>query len=58
MKLCPHGKAARKCPYQIPWEDGFCDCTNMKRDLLDVEWCGKTPEECKGNLERKEDGSK
>lgn len=58
MKLCPHGKAAEKCPHQVPYVKGFHGCTNMKRELLDVDWCGKTPEECKGNLERKNNGSK
>ena len=49
MKLCPHGKAADDCPYQVPYANGFHGCTNMKREMLDVEWCGKAPKECKGN---------
>ncbi len=53
MKLCPHGKAGEKCPYYVPYVLGFAGCTNMKRELLDIEWCGKTPKDCKGYPEKK-----
>ncbi len=46
MKLCPHGD--RDCPHSVLWVSGFYGCTNMKREMLDVEWCGKSKGECKG----------
>tara|TARA_Y100000310_G_scaffold293028_1_gene322305 strand:+ start:5454 stop:5627 length:174 start_codon:yes stop_codon:yes gene_type:complete len=50
MKLCPH--MDRDCSHSIPWVNGFYGCNNVKRELLDVEWCGKTKEECKGKLDK------
>ena len=48
MRLCLHGKAANKCRHQVPWLNGFYGCNNAKRYMIELEYCGKKPEECKG----------
>ena len=50
MKICIHGKAAEGCSWRVPY-GRFYGCTNISRAILDIEWCGKIPEECKGRYE-------
>ena len=47
MKICIHGKAARECPCSVPY-GRFYGCISNERAILDIDWCGKIPEECKG----------
>lgn len=47
MNICIHGEAAKGCPWRKPW-GRFWGCSNIRREIYDIEFCGKTVEECKG----------
>jgi len=62
MRICLHGKAAGNCKHNIPWTNGFYGCNNTERCLIELEYCGRTPKECKGfgpaNVTKAKDGTR
>ena len=50
MNICIHGKAAEGRSWRVPY-GRFFGCVNVRRAIMDIEFCGKIPEDCQGRYE-------